>query len=149
MNKKRIILIAAVLMLFGGNSILAQDCRTIVLPMCNYNEDEYEMIPEDKLEIHCAYSRNMFYFADEWKEGNPIYNIWDVRENRSGNMLDKNVKINLDSLSYYAYNFIEFHARHNGKEIYFYTPQSEHKYLVMRTTNDALNRTKFPENYED
>ena len=145
--KKTIPLFIVIILLFHQN-ILGQDCRSIVLPMYNYNEEVYNNVPDDKLAIHCAYARNMFYIADEWPEGNPIYIISEVKNISTGEFLSKEIEINLDSLSYYAYNFIDFQSRHNDKEIYFETIGSRHRYLVLRTPKEAFLRTIYPERYE-
>ena len=151
MNKKmkNLVPLFVLVVLLGGKTIQAQDCHAIVLPKCNYDEELLASMPEEKLAIHCAYAYNMFYFADEWPEGAPIYAIEEVKFYRDGTKLDKNIKIDLETFSYYAYNFVEFQAKHNGKEIYFMTPGSEHPYLVLRTGQEAGLRADYPERYEE
>ena len=116
-------------------------CRDVVLPMVGGNEARVDSYPLEKLEWHCMFSRNSMYVANTMPADAFVYNISEVRDLATGKALPADYVVNLDSMSFYAFNFNEFRHRHYHSHIYFRTPSSPHAYLVLRTYDEALRLT--------
>ncbi|MBR4505727.1 MAG: hypothetical protein IKP21_03030 [Bacteroidales bacterium] len=140
---KRIFFIVAMLMTTVGMN--AQDCATIMLPFFGGDQERMAEYPAEKLEWRCNYARNAFYVTDEIPAKAVLYTIDEVKDKWTGEALPRNFSVNLNTFSYYAYNFIDIQHRFKdlNTTICFETPGSEHRYLVLRSLNDIYNRTEF------
>lgn len=140
---KRIVFIVAMLMASVGMN--AQDCATIMLPFFGGDQDRMAEYPAEKLEWRCNYARNAFYVTDEIPEKAVLYSIEEVKNKWTGESLPRDFNVDLNTLSYYAYNFIDI--QHKFKDLNttlcFVTPGSTHRYLVLRSLNETYNRTEF------
>lgn len=123
--------------LFLTMSVSAQDCRTLVLPRYNYNKAVIDKLPVEKLNILCHYAQVALFTTNELPQDAIVYDISDVKDNRTGENLSINTVIDTNTFSFYAYNFNVFRVRHFNRRVYFRTPASEFKYLVMRSANEA------------
>lgn len=148
MNMKKILLFAAILFV-GAAQLRAQDCAAITLPYFHGDEEAQQAYPKEKLEWRCAYARNSFYTTDSIPQGVRVHQISEVEDVATGLHLNQNVKIDLNTFSYYAYNFADFQYADFYNEIYFETPGCSFGYLVVRTINDVYLRSQFPEKYAD
>lgn len=142
------VVVVLVLMLLVSVGVKAQNCRDIVLPHVGYSQDALNDMPNEKLQWYCDYSHNSFYLTDQVPSDAVVYDVNEVKSVR-----DKSISLtpeqanNLSTLSYYAYNFNEFQARHFEATVYFRTPNAAHGYLALRTVKETFGRTDYPENY--
>ena len=141
--KKAMILAVAVLAMAGAK---AQSCETIMLPFFNYDTASMRDYPEGKLEWRCNFAKGAFYVSDTVPAGAEVYDISEVKDRKGKNLTDAFV-VNLETLSYYAYNFNQFQLRYRfgDKTICFRTPGSVHAYLVLRPLDELYRRADNPE----
>lgn len=132
----RIVLIVMFLAVCG--QAMSQDCRAIVMPKYGNNEDAFNRVPEGKVEVFCNYSQAMFYETDSLPKDAYVYSISELVSRLDGQHIDKGFVVDLNTLSYYEYNFSDFQVKHFYSHIYFSTPASAHKYLGVRTMEEAL-----------
>lgn len=131
LNMKKFLLF--VMLAMGFSMSYAQDCEVIMLPYFGNNVQKLQSYPAEKLAIRCAFARFSFTVADELGDEAYLYDISEVKNRFSGENLPADYKVNLDSLSYYGYNFDWFQGQHPYQTVYFRTPGSEHRYLVLRS----------------
>ena len=141
---KKTTLLLAMLMAMVG--LKAQDCEALLLPYFNNNRasmEYYQREAPQKFEWRCAYARAAFYEADKVPEGADVFQISEVKNKFTGSRLPSNYVVDLNSLSYYAYNFYDFQLRYptGDKTLCFATPGSTHPYLVLRSLSDMLSVT--------
>lgn len=135
MNKKFFLL--ALFFLAVVTLTSAQDCRTIVLPHVGFNEKMLDVMPDEKINWHCQFSKNSFYVTDKLPTGALVFDIAQLKSVRNNQNLPEDFKVDLLSLSYYEYNFFDFQAQDIKATIYFRTPESEYEYLAVRPIADA------------
>lgn len=121
-------------------NVNAQNCDEIVLPHVNYDRAKLEQMPKDKLQWYCNFSRNSFFVANDVPAGSIVHDIRDVVYKKTGDKVGEGFVVNLESLSYYAYNFSEFQYQNYEKTIYFHTPGSKYKYLGLYSINETHRR---------
>lgn len=134
---KKIVVIVAMMASVMG--LKAQNCELIVLPFFGGNHEAMDAYPQEKFEWRCAFARAAFYVSDTVPTGAEVYSITEVMDLESGEYLPVNYRVNLDELSFYAYDFHDFQLRYplGNVTIYFTTPASEHRYLVLRSIDDT------------
>lgn len=132
-------------MLMAAAGIKAQDCETIMLPYFGGSHERMADYPAEKLEWRCNYARNAFYVTDEMPEKALLYSIEEVKDRWTGVALPRDFKVDLNTLSYYGYNFQDIQLKYKdlNTTICFVTPGSAHKYLVLRSLNDMYAITEF------
>lgn len=147
---KRLILVAAAVMAIGVSGLRAQGCDALVLPFFNGDAVRMAEYPAEKLEWRCQYARNAFYWSDTVPDGAVQKSITEVVNRQSGSRMTADVQINLNTLSYYAYNFNDMQLNYpkTNVTICFSTPGSAHPYLVLRSIDETYRRTEYPELYE-
>lgn len=147
--KRTIILSVLCLMAFA--SLSAQNCEAIMLPYFNGNEKQMNEYPAPKLEWRCKYSQNAFYVTDNVPEGAELHALSELVDKMTGKNLTDDFVVDLNYLSYYQYNFmdLQLHSPKGDASIYFATPKSEHRYLVVRSCDETYRRTEFPQNYQN
>ena len=136
---KRILLTILLLTVFSV-SLCAQNCDEIVLPHVNYDRAKLEQMPKDKVQWYCNFSRNSFFVTNDVPAGSVVHDIRDVVYKKTGAKIGEGFVVNLESLSYYAYNFSEFQYQNYEKTIYFHTPGSTYKYLGLYSINETHRR---------
>ena len=124
----------------------AQDCEVLVLPYFNNDRaamENYQEVAPYKFEWRCAYARAAFYEADNVPEGADVFQISEVKNKFTVSSLPSNYVVDLSSLSYYAYNFVDFQLKYptGDKTLCFATPGSTHPYLVLRSISDMHSVT--------
>ena len=134
--KKLVVFAALFMAAFGA---YAQDCEAIMLPFFKGNMEklnDHRNIAPDKFEWRCTYATAAFIESDTIPTGLAVYNISEVRSLATGETLSENFVVDLNTLSYYAYDFFMFQGRHYSVEerVCFRTPGSAHPYLVLRST---------------
>lgn len=135
MNKKFLFLGLFFLGLVSFSS--AQDCKTIVLPHVGYNEKMLDVMPVEKINWHCQFSKNSFYVTDKLPTGALVFDISELKSVRTNKNLPSNFSVDLLTLSYYEYNFFDFQATDLKATVYFRTPGSQYEYLAVRPIADA------------
>ncbi len=133
---KKMVIIAALLMAVAG--VKAQDCEAIMLPYFGNDATRmarYQTEAPYKFEWRCAYAKAAFYESDTVPAGADVFQISEVKEAHSDKLLNSNFVVDMNTLSYYAYNFKDFQLRypHVDKVVCFSTPGSAHPYLVLRS----------------
>ena len=119
--------------------VRAQDCDAIVLPRFHYDTARLDAYPDEKVMYLCLYSQASFYESDTIPVGVEVFNISQVREKYGTNHLPQDYVVDLTTLSYYAYNFLEFQQMYprGNVTLCFSTPSSTHPYLVLRSIEDS------------
>lgn len=135
---KKMVMIAALVMAATG--IKAQNCDAIMLPYFGNDRAQMEVYMTEapyKYEWRCAYAQAAFYESDTVPANVEVFRITDVKD-LSGRALNDNFVVDLNTLSYYAYNFKDFQLRypHGDKVVCFATPRSAHPYLVLRSMEE-------------
>ncbi len=139
----------AIFMIACGLNLKAQNCTDIVLAKFNYDTALMSDYPDVKLDYFCRYAKNAFYESDIIPDGADVVAITEVRNNTTGLQLQLNYEVNIESLNYYEYNFSKLQMRYYRTDhtICFPTPNSRHKYLVLRSLDEIYDRTENPQNY--
>lgn len=136
--KKLFVFAALFLAAFGTK---AQDCEAIMLPYFYGNVEQMEQYHDaapEKFMFRCVYAQAAFYESDTIPAGMEVFSITEVLNKTTGAALTSDFVVDLNTLSYYAYNFGAFQVRNNS--IYegacFKTPGSRHPYLVLRSMSE-------------
>ena len=125
-------------MIMTAIGLKAQDCESLVLPYFNNDrakmESYMQQVPE-KFQFRCAYARSAFYESDTIPTGAEVLSINVVQDAFTGSPLSENHVVNLETLSYYAYNFLALQTQYPSADqvICFTTPASAHPYLILRS----------------
>lgn len=133
---KRIVLL--VLLAAGTLGLRAQNCEAIVLPMFGGDRAKMARCPAEKIDYHCRYSRNAFYVSDTVPEWAEMHALTELKDNATGKSLTEDYVVDLGTLSYYAYNFVDMQCSYRETDVVicFPTPKSEHPYLVLRSLDE-------------
>jgi hypothetical protein len=135
-SMKRIILAALLMLSTAG--LKAQDCELLVLPFFKNDRaamEEYARNYPEKFAFRCIYARSAFYESDTIPAGAEVFGIEKVQNVFTGKFLDSNYVVDLNTLSFYAYNFKDLQLGYTSTSqvICFATPASAHPYLVLRS----------------
>ena len=138
---KRIVLVATLMMAVSG--MKAQDCDAIMLPFFRGTVaamNNYKYQAPDKFEYRCTYARSAFIESDTIPSNVSVYDISQVQNRHTAEYLPQDFVIDLNTLSYYAYNFQSFQMkyRRGNVTLCFSTPSSTHPYLVLRSIEDSF-----------
>ena len=146
--KKTVFIALTTVLFLAGNRLCAQDCEAIVAPYLSLGHIDRAEYPQPKFEWRCNFSHNSFFVVDEVPQGATVFSISELRNLLTDKNLPANYVVNLETFSYWGYNFIDFQAQDYHRTIYFSTPGSSHRYLAVRCWDEAYDRTEFPENYK-
>lgn len=141
---KKIIAVAAMLMVFGG--LKAQDCDAIMLPFFKgdmQRMEEYKAVAPEKFEYRCMISQSMMDVSDTIPQGALTFNINELTDILTGEKLPADFVVDINTISYYQYNFREFLAQlpsHREGMVCFSAPASEHPYLIIFANQDIKGR---------
>lgn len=141
---KKIIAVAAMLMVFGG--LKAQDCDAIMLPFFKgdmQRMEEYKAVAPEKFEYRCMISQSMMDVSDTIPQGALTFNINELTDILTGEKLPADFVVDINTISYYQYNFHEFLAQlpsHREGMVCFSAPASEHPYLIIFANQDIKGR---------
>ena len=106
----------------------AQDCEAIVRPYFQANNINPDDLVAEKYEWRCHFSYNAYLVTKEHPSGN--------------------ITIDLNTFSYWQYDFIEFQVQDYHKTIYFRTGSRSTPYLALRCWDEIYDRTNHPEYYK-
>ena len=67
-----------------------------------------------------------------------MYNITDVTNYQTGKKIGRDYVVDLDEMSYYAYNFDYFQYTNDKKTVYFRLNNGDYRYLVLRSYIDQM-----------
>lgn len=127
-------LLALIATCFGKIQAQSRDCNAIVLPHVAYNQEVLDEMAPEKIDWYCRYSQSAFFFTNSVPSGAPVYQITDLKNNRTGNYVASDFKVDLNTLSFYAYNFNEYQYRHINDTVYYRLgSNNEARYLGVRT----------------
>lgn|SRR5574344_289812 len=139
---KKILITAMFALLLGtASQMKAQDCNALVLPHVAYNQDMLNEMPAAKIAWYCSFSRNSFFFTNEVPAGAAVYNISDVVDVRTHAHLPANYVVDVNVMSYYAYNFNDFQSLHFNQKVYFRIGNSDYHYLGLYSYTETMTRT--------
>ncbi len=141
---KKFLLLAIIATTLFAGKLQAQDCEYIVSGKFNFNTAKVSLFSPAKLDYYCRYSRNSFYVTNEVPAGAAVMNISVLKNIHTQEYLTMDYVVNLDSLSYYAYDFPRYQPMEFGQTLYFRTPNSEYQYLALRSYKDVVTMTGDP-----
>ena len=148
--KKIIFTVLAVIVLGWTNMSQAQDCRAIVRPMYILMQIDSTTYPAEKEAHFCQLSQKVFYLTQEVPNGATVYNLSDLTNTITGERLSQNYEVDLNTLSYWQYDFYRFHPQGKGQTVYFRIGRrSQHQYLAVRPYEEAQARVDHPEQFKD
>lgn len=131
---KKIVFFALLCAIFGSwGQLQAQNCDILLRPYFLRNNIDPNEYPEGKAEWRCLYAQSAFYLTNDIPENAPVYDISEVFDYLTGKYLDKNFVVDLQGLSYYGYNFIDFQQKNDKKTVYFRLRSGQTKYLALRS----------------
>lgn len=119
----------------------AQNCDAIMLPYFRGNVDRQEQYRDnapEKYMYRCVFAQAAFYESDTIPAGAELLDISSVVEYATRTALSSDIVIDLNTFSFYAYNFAEIQVRNNSvtERTCFSTPNSTHPYLVLRSADE-------------
>lgn len=147
---KKIIFTVIVLFAIGWTNMgRAQDCRAIVRPFYIQMQIDSTTYPAEKEAYFCHISQNMFFITEQVPSGSTVYNLSELTNTLTNQKVDQNYEIDLNTLSYWGYDFYRFRPQGKGEIVYFRLgKRSDHRYLAMRPYQEAQARVDYPELYQ-
>lgn len=134
---KKIVLFALVCIAMSMNGNLkAQNCEKILRPyfiLNGYNAEEY---PQEKADWRCAFSYSAFYLCDKVPNDATVYSFTELTNKLTKQHPSANYTIDLETLSYYEFNFEVFQKDDMGGTVYFRI-NGPKKYLALRSYYDT------------
>lgn len=148
---KKIILSASLVLLLGvaANAQSQRDCTAILrdyFAVSGHNPDTY---PPDKAEYYCDFSFNAFYLTAEVPEGFTIFQFTELTNQLTGTHPAPVTTLDLNTFSYYTYNFHDFQVQDFHRTIYFALSGNDHLFLAVRPYEEIFDRTNDPYKYKD
>ena len=152
--KRIIFAVIAVVALGWANTSQAQDCDAIVGPFYTLNGIDPNDYPVEKGEMYCLISQNAFYITTQVPNGSYVFDLRDLSSTLTGEKIASNFEVDLNTLSYWAYNFEAFRPYSDphkpGVTIYFRIgKKSDHRFLAVRPYGEAMARALHPEEFKD
>lgn len=146
--KKAIFTTFAIILMGWASQAKAQDCDAILQPLYALLGTTAETYPEDKAAERCLFSQNSFYLTNDLPHGATIFRLTELTDKLTGQKVADDFTVDLNTFSYYQYNFYDFQRQDFNRTIYFQIgPRSRHEYLAVRSFNEALDRTTHPEQF--
>lgn len=124
----------------------AQDCEAIVAPFLQMKGIKAADYPEGKAKDRCLFSQNSFYLTNEVPQASLVFEFGELT-NMLTQQHPENNEVDLNTLSYYLYNFMDFQVRDYHRTIYFHIGNKDYRYLAVRCYDETMDRTYFPEKY--
>ena len=148
---KKIFFTLIVVLAFGWtNTSKAQDCRAIVRPLYILEGIDSTFYPADKEEYWCNFSRCAFFITNEVPSDAIVHNITELTNSVTGQRVQKGFVADLNTISYWGYNYDAFRPRNYEKPIYFRMGRGENmQYLGVRSYRETASRNAYPEQFKD
>lgn len=148
--KKIIIAAIAILAIGLTNQSKAQDCRSIVGPLIVLRGIDTNTYPAEKLDNYCQFSQNAFFITNQPPANAIVHDISELTNTVTGERVNQDFIADLNTISYWGYNFYNFRPRGEEGPIYFRMGRGRAvQYLAVRSYNEAMARTTHPEEFKD
>lgn len=135
--KKTVFTLLTLAMMLVCGEVMAQDCDAIIAPLAQRRGLTPENYNAEKLMYFCVRARSFFYFTDNAPEGAKVFNLSEVVNNETQEPIPANFIPDLNTFSYYAYNFEQLQIQFNYQTLFFRLPRgAEYKYLACRSFSD-------------
>lgn len=128
-----------------SSNLFAQNCEAIVAPYLSINGIDRSEYPEPKFEWRCKFSRSAFYVCDSVPANATVIPITELTNLLTGNHVQDHFVIDLNTLSYWGYDFVNFHKVDYFNTIYFDTHNATNRYLAMRDAREIYRRANAEE----
>lgn len=148
MKKVLIFAMTCLAMGFWGH-LNAQDCRELLSAYFTANNIDPDDYPMEKMEWRCRYSHNAFYLTDKIPNDAIIHDITELSHVVTGEHPKKDFVVDLNQLSYYDYDFLQFQHQNYEHTIYFRLHKGPKRYLAVRKLSEMFFRTEYPDDYKD
>jgi len=146
--KRNLSVVALFVMLAMSGKGLAQNCEAIVTPYLTLHGYTQANYPADKFEYRCTFSQNAFYLCDSVPQDATTFPITMLTNLVEKAYVPANFVVDLNTFSYYAYNFMAFQKEDYHRTIYFVLGEGNaHHYLAVRCYDETMARTDYPEKY--
>ncbi|MBP5644768.1 MAG: hypothetical protein J6W95_02440 [Bacteroidales bacterium] len=148
---KKIVITAVTVLLLGtaANAQNNRDCNAILRDYFAVSGHNPETYPPDKAEYRCQFSANSFYLTDDAPDGYIIFQFAELTNLLTGAHPAPVTTLDLNTFSYYTYNFDHFQGLDPRRTIYFDLDGNGRHFLAVRRYEEALDRTANPQNYKD
>lgn len=134
---RKVILLALMCTAIGSwGHVQAQNCDKLLAPYFERNNRTPEEYPIEKANQICRFARAAFYFTDKLPENAVVFNITDVTNYLTGKKISRDYVVDLEEMSYYAYNFDYFQNTNDKRTIYFRLTNGKYRYLALRSYID-------------
>lgn len=145
---KKLFLIAfATLILCCAASVQAQDRQAIVGPFLQQRGIAESNYPADKFDYKLQFSLNSFYLTNTLPSRACVFEFSELTNKLTQEHPTSNV-VDLNTLSYYTYNFLDFQVKDYHNTIYFRIGNECNRYLAVRSYDETMDRTNNPEKYQ-
>ena len=148
---KKVILLIIAVVSFGWTAFAqtGKDCNAILRPFYAQRGLSPDTYPAEKSEHFCNFSTNSFYFVDQLPHGAVFFSFSVLTNLMTGEKAPANTRVDLNTFSYFTYDFPTFQGQFPYKTIYFELVGNDHRYLAVRPYGEAIDRTEYPEKYKD
>lgn len=148
---KKIVLtaVAALLLVTAANAQNNRDCNAILRDYFATTGNNPETYPADKAEYRCLFSANSFYLTDDAPDGYFIFQFTELTSLVDGTHPAPVTTLDLNTFSYYTYNFDYFQGKDHRRTIYFDLDGNGRHFLAVRSYGETMDRTASPEKYKD
>ena len=114
--KKIVFTVLVVLALGCTQKCLAQNCRAIVRPYYITQGIDSTMYPAEKEAYLCQFSQNAFFITQQVPQGVAVHDLDELTNVVTGMKAPKNMEIDLNTLSYWQYDFHRFTHSDNPRQ---------------------------------
>lgn len=146
---KKVIFTTITILLIGwAGHTKAQNCEAIVEPYLTLHGYTAETYPEDKAEYRCLFSQASFFLTKDLPHGVTVFMITELTDLITGQKVTNDLTVDLNTFSYYRYNFFDFQRQDFDRTIYFQIGQGRDRvFLGVRCYNEAWRRATYPEEF--
>jgi len=148
---KKIIFTTLIVFTMGwAGKIQAQDCNAIVRPLIILRNIDTNYYPAEKLAQYCIFSQCAFFITNQVPSDAIVNEITSLSNSVTGERVPQDFVADLNTISYWGYNFFEFRPRGYQQPIYFRMGSgSSVQYLGVRSYDEAMARSTEPERFKD
>jgi len=148
---KKIVLTAIAVLLLGtvanAQNQGQRDCNAVLRDYYATSGHTPETYPPDKAADRCLFSENAFYLTDDVPDGFYIFQFTELTNKVTREHPAPVETVDLNTFSYYTYNFLDFQARDYHRTIYFDLDGRGRHFLAVRSYDETMGRIIEPEKY--